>query len=294
MRVFSSAYRRFRHCGSVIRDQMSIRRDFHGAKPRLLSSPDLTHEEKGILEKVSIRVHHGDGMYAGDAFHYLSVGLSATRCIQEALLSAGKELGDGSILDFACGFGRVLRFLRASFPNSEITAAEIDGSALDFCCRSFSVTPLLSKTPLRDLNLPRQFDLIWCGSLLTHIDEQATSDLLHFFRDHLSSRGLCVFTTHGWRSIEFIQSKKKTYGLSEDARQKVIRQFQSKGYGYADYPNQSCYGISVVTHQRMRELARGVGGWDETLFLEHGWDNHQDVYAFTVPMPNKGMENDSE
>ncbi len=87
-----------------------------------------------------------------------------------------------------------------------------------------------------------------------------------------------------------IQSKEFTYGLSEDAQQKVIREFHSKGYGYADYPNQSGDGISDVTHQRICELARGVGGWDETLFLEHGWDNHQDVYVFAIQMPNKGME----
>ena len=87
------------------------------------------------------------------------------------------------------------------------------------------------------------------------------------------------FHYHGWRSIEWIKGKKETYGLSEDAQQKVIREFQSKGYGYADYPNQSGFGIAAVTHQRICELARRVGGWDETLFLEQGWANHLDVYA---------------
>jgi len=126
------------------------------------------------------------------------------------------------------------------------------------------------------------------------MDEQATSDLLQLFHDHLSDQGLCVFTTHGQRSIEWIQSKKFTYGLTEDAQQKVIREFQSKGYGYADYANQSGYGISAVSHQRILELARGVGRRDETLFLEHGWDHHQDVCAFAMQMPNKGMESDNE
>jgi hypothetical protein len=32
----------------------------------------------------------------------------------------------------------------------------------------------------------------------------------------------------------------------------------------------------------MRQLTADVGGWDETLFLEHGWDDHQDVYAFSA------------
>jgi SAM-dependent methyltransferase len=251
---------------------------------------DLTKEEKSILDKVSLRIHSADTMYADDAFHYLSVGLSASRCIRETLWRTPPAYTVESILDFASGYGRVLRFLRVMFPNSDITAAEIDSTALDFCRRSFSVATFLSKTNFSDLSLPHRFDLIWCGSLFTHIDEQASSNLLRFFHDHLSDQGVCVFTTHGQCSIDWLQSKKVTYGLTEDAQQKVIREFQSKGYGYADYPNQSGNGISTVSHQRILELARGVGQWHVIFFLEHGWDNHQDVYAFAMHLPNKGLE----
>jgi hypothetical protein len=34
-------------------------------------------------------------------------------------------------------------------------------------------------------------------------------------------------------------------------------------------------------------MAKAVGGWAETLFREHGWDNHQDVYAFAMQAPNQ-------
>src|SRR5437660_10051009 len=111
----ANAYRR-------VRSWTRVRRDLHGARRRLLSSPDFTP----------------------DGFHYLSVGLSANRCIREALRSAGKTVQGGSILDFPSGYGRVLRFLRMEFPDSDITAAETDGRALDFCRRSFDVTPFLS------------------------------------------------------------------------------------------------------------------------------------------------------
>ena len=69
-------------------------------------------------------------------------------------------------------------------------ATEVDRRALDFCRRSFDVTPFLSKEPFSLLSLPWQFDLIWCGSLLTHIDEPATRDLLRLFRKHLSHGGV--------------------------------------------------------------------------------------------------------
>lgn len=281
MRVFAKAYRWLRH-------RHAVRHDFRVAKQRLLSSTELTSEEKGILDKVSLRVHSADTMYEdSNALHYLSVGLSASRCIRETLSRTPAAYRVGSILDFPCGYGRVLRFLRAMFPTSEITAAEIDSTALDFCRRSFPVTTLLSKTTFSDVSLPHRFDLIWCGSLFTHIDEDASSNLLRFFHDHLSDQGVCVFTTQGQHSIDRLQSKKTTYGLTDNAQQKVIRDFLSKGYGYADYSNTPGYGIAAVSSQRIRELARGVGEWHEVLFLEHGWDNHQDVYAFAM-QPNKG------
>jgi SAM-dependent methyltransferase len=254
--------------------------DLPGAKRQLLLSPDLTLEEKSRLENVSPEVHAGDTMYAGNALHYLSVGLSAVRCIQESLRSAGQGFANGSILDLPSGYGRVLRFLRVWFPQADITAVEIEPGALDFCQKNFAATPVLSTIPLSELQLARQFDLIWCGSLFTHIDEPTAADLLRFFHDHLSERGLCVFTTHGRYCAGLMQRNEVTYGLTAEAQQKIIREVRATGYGYADYPNQSGYGISSVTPQRLSELAGGVGGWEMTLFRARGWDHHQDVYAF--------------
>jgi methylase of polypeptide subunit release factors len=108
-----------------------------------------------LLGKVELHVHRSDTMYQPNAAsHYLSVGLSASRCIREAIRSNRNECTIKTILDFPVGYGRVLRFLRSMFPGSDITAAEIDANALDFCRRTFSVTTLLSKTNLGDLSLP--------------------------------------------------------------------------------------------------------------------------------------------
>ncbi len=75
------------------------------------------------------------------------------------------------------------------------------------------------------------------------------------------------------------------YGLSADAARQLLSRFEEKGYGYADYENQRGYGISVVSHERMSALARGAGEWNEISFLERGWDQHQDVYGFSLSRP---------
>jgi methylase of polypeptide subunit release factors len=83
-----------------------------------------------------------------------------------AMLAASKsELN--AILDFPCGHGRVLRNLKAAFPNAEITACDLDRKAkLIFVPKLFSAIHFTQIRSRRN-KIDRQFDLIWCGSLLT-------------------------------------------------------------------------------------------------------------------------------
>jgi SAM-dependent methyltransferase len=256
--------------------------DLRLARRKLLSDTSVPDADKALLDKVSLRIHRDDGMYSpSDARHYLSVGLSAVRCIQQALERTNGNRSVESILDLPCGYGRMLRFLRVRFPKADITASEIDTSPLDFCEDAFAVRTARSDKDFRKLSLSGRFDLIWCGSLVTHLDERATSDLLAFFHDHLSPGGLCVVTTHGRLTADWMEKRLHTYGLTPSAQRQVLSQFRDNGYGYADYENWPGYGISVVSRERMLALARDVGRWNESSFFERGWDNHQDVYAFT-------------
>jgi SAM-dependent methyltransferase len=284
IRVFRQAYSRLTNAS---RD-LKTKAEFYRAKHALLTSEDFTEAEKQLLKRISLQVHHQDAMHVpGYAREYLIAGLSASRCIQAVLQSIGKERAIGSILDFPCGYGRVLRFLKVMFPDCDITGGEVESGALDFCQRKFGVTPILSSTDFGSLSLPRKFDLIWCGSLITHIDETAAADLLRFFYRHLTNEGVCIFTTHGQLAVDWIEEKTKTYSLPEESQQQILRTFHEKGYGYADYVNQIGCGISAVSRSRVVDLARGIGRWEEVFFIDHGWDGLQDVYAFAMRQPNK-------
>jgi len=240
----------------------------------------LTTNELTLLRKVSTRVHPRDPMYvSGQAGHYLAVGLSASRAITD-LLRPDQINASGSILDFACGYGRVLRFLRAMFPVARVTCAEIDSDALDFCRRVFDVNTVLSGPDFTTLPMPREaFDLIWCGSLITHLDEQSVSALLNMFYECLARDGVCVFTTHGQRAADWLRCGIVSYGLDEINQRASVRQYDDDGYAYADLENSPRYGISLVKRQRMNELLKQAGTWQTVQYLESGWDNHQDVYA---------------
>jgi len=260
-----------------------IKRDLKKSKNILQSSPDITSEEKTLLDNVSLKINLRDTMYVGgQGKQYLSVGISAIRCIQEALKNKSNDFKVNSVLDFAGGSGRVLRFLKVKFPNADIYISELDKNALKFCNKHLNVKSFISKIHFNEIKNPQKFDLIWCGSLFTHIDEQHAIELLKFFYEHLSDKGMCVFTTHGTLSIKWLEEgKKNTYGIPVASQQKIVKEYFSNGYGYADYPNEPGYGISAVTHHRLTEIAKSIGNWNEILFCEHGWDNHQDVYGFS-------------
>lgn len=280
-----------RHCLIIILKGLLIKFDFHLTRLKLLFSMFISKEEKNLLRKVSLKIHRNDNMYGCfKARDYIFTGLSAVQCIENALQKSGDN-NVRTILDFPSGYGRILRFLRVRFPHAQITASEIDNVALDFCRKAFNVKSFLSNKCFNKVLLGGSFSLIWCGSLFTHIDEDEAVNLLKLFYRYLSPGGLCVFTTNGRYWAERIESGYK-YARHSSAisRKTMVSEFYENGYGYADCENQSGYGISVVPHDRMVALASSVGHWKECFFLENGWINwqdFQDVYGFTKPMPNK-------
>ena len=134
---------------------------------------------------------------------YLSAGLSAVRCIDYVLARSAGHNNVRSILDFASGYGRVLRFLKARFPLADITSSDIDPTAVDFCRRAFSVNTIVSSLDFGGISMSNKFDLIWCGSLVTHIDENRAARLLRLFRDHLSP-SWALHLYNSWKSSDGI------------------------------------------------------------------------------------------
>src|SRR5437588_824000 len=59
------------------------------------------------------------------------------------------------------------------------------------------------------------YDLIWVGSLLTHLDAPRWSVFFELFGSALAPDGVCVFTCHGHTAAEMIRTGKAGYGLTE-------------------------------------------------------------------------------
>lgn len=232
-----------------------------------------------LLTNVSSRIYYNDGMYQGYGAHYFKVGLSAIHCIDEALERAGLK-AVRTILDFPCGSGRVMRFLRQRFPEAKITACELATGPVQFCVRTFGAEPAYSSLTLDEVSLGKQFDLIWCGSLVTHLNEEGITALLRLFRRHLAPGGLMIFTTHGDFVARRIPTRDFDYGMAPEQIERIGDNYPKTGYGFEDYPGEKDYGVSLTSPDWIRGRIAEVGGLREVFFKERGWDDHQDVFGF--------------
>jgi SAM-dependent methyltransferase len=272
--------RKIRGIERTVRRNLSRHIDLRSAREALLRSDALSNEEKYLLRNVSVRVHPNDDMYQPrTGRHYLSIGITSHRAVEAALAHAPHEVR--KILDLPSGYGRFLRFLKVSFPRATVCACDIQLDAMEFCRREFQVEAIISNEDFARVSLPGPFDLIWSGSLLTHLDECRATELFRLYHHNLAPGGLCVFTMHGRTSAAWLANRTETYTLTEAARLKVLSEFEKRGYGYADYQHSPGYGISVATRARIVEMASAVGNWTFSSFFERAWSDHHDVYAFT-------------
>lgn len=233
------------------------------------------------LAAVSLEIAPEDPIFSQE-YHYFNVGFSGLQCIRQALFSAQKDKAEiKTILDFPSGHGRVLRFLRAYFPEAQITASEIDEDALKFCCEQFKANTLISHKEFDKIEIEQKFDLIWCGSLITHLSEENSKKLLEFFFKALNDKGVLVITSHGRFVKEKLEDSEKArvYGLSASQALHVLQQYETAGYGYADYTGVADYGLSITKPSWIIKLLEDNKGFKIISYTEQCWDNHQDVMA---------------
>jgi SAM-dependent methyltransferase len=268
------------HLGRVRRWLRTLPARTARQRRRLLDDPTLTVTERELLQGVKTRISTGDGMYIGDGGHYFGVGLSAVRCIDEAITAAG-PLAVNRILDLPSGHGRVLRFLALRFPQAEITASDLDRMGVDFCVTAFGAQGIYAKLNLEDFSAGGRFDLIWCGSLVTHLNAEDIRRLLACFVRELAPNGLLILTTHGDRVIQRMVDHEFDYGIPPESIALIVEAYRSDGFGFTDYPDAQDYGVSLTSPEWIRRVADEID-LEEVYFRAHGWDDHQDVYGFKL------------
>jgi SAM-dependent methyltransferase len=245
---------------------------------RWVSKPDA-------LEGVERRIAPGDGMNQGDEEHYFDVGESALHCLEAALFAARRHRsGIRRILDLPCGHGRVLRFLRKAFPAAELTACDLNRDGVAFCAENFGAIPIVSCAEVAAIPINGTFDVIWCGSLLTHLPEPACTAFLRWFHDRLAPGGILVFTLHGRRCESELAVGGNRFDLDSEQVTELLTTYRRTGFGYVDYAGQRGYGFSLVAPEFVLTHLIRHPWWQLIGYNENGWDKRQDVICVRKPI----------
>jgi SAM-dependent methyltransferase len=114
----------------------------------------------------------------------------------------GRDLTDARVLDFGCGYGRIIRLMYHFTEPHKIYGVDPFQPSLELCRKCGMPGNFYLSDPLPD-SFPfsvGDFDLIYAFSVYTHLSMKATRKTLQTLRKYISDRGVLVITI---RPVEF-------------------------------------------------------------------------------------------
>lgn len=176
------------------------------------------------------------------------------------------------ILDLPCGHGRVLRWLRAQYDYAQITACDLERSGVDFCRDQFGATGVYSQTDLKALRFDAQFDLVWCGSLLTHLSPAAWHEAVDGLIRWTAECGVIVFSTQG--RFFATQLARGEGGFADNVDiPALLGAFGREGHAFEPYyedPTRQ-YGLAVTSPEYLGRVLQRYPNVIVRAYLEQAW-----------------------
>ena len=232
---------------------------------------------------VNMTIHQYDNMYntAQKPEDYAYVGESGLQTVMSVLMASPTKTVN-NILDFGCGHGRVGRFLRAFFSDARMTFADVDPDCVTFCANVFSGTAYVTPHNFAELKFDEKYDLIWLGSVFTHMDYERMKLLFDKLFESLTPAGVLVGTFRGSKMYQTYLKNPEVAARDMD----LIKEFEEKGIAYKRYPNWPYdWGLSLIKPFRLIEIGERNSDARLVAYTEVGWANAHDVAAWTNVSP---------
>ena len=238
---------------------------------RRLRSANLAHKLGAGLTTVPpmlrYRVHG-----ALDEQSYVEVGRFIASCLAQYSQTQGIVLNDSTILDFACGPGRVAVELKKLIPTCNLYGSDIDREAIAWVQKHLvglgEFTTNERYPPTRYAT--GTFDVIYSISLFTHLDEPLQNLWLAELARILKPGGTLLITIHG----NFARTSCTPDELKELDRNGIAYRVDRKGRfkldGLPDY-------YQTTFHTRAYVARVWSDFFDVMEHLQGGLGQHQDL-----------------
>ncbi len=210
---------------------------------------------------------------------YFIIGRECFKSIENIIRFSGKSFREvRTFLDFACGYGRVTRFLIQEIESTKVWVSDIYKDAVDFQKKYFMVNGFYSETEPSRLVFPGNFEIIYVGSLFSHLPANRFEEWLSTLYNVLDDDGILIFSTHGEslcpEGLQIDPSGFTFFNWSES------RSLSSKEYG-----------STFVKRDWVEGLGKKIG-IANIYFLEKELRGFQDIYVVTkknIPQMNNLM-----
>jgi SAM-dependent methyltransferase len=198
--------------------------------------------------------------------------------LTDCLHRAGRAWHElAAVIDFACGYGRVTRWLPTVMPAARVTACDIQKEAVAWCAAEYGVRPLLADPELVATAFAR-YDLLFAISLVTHLSERRLTRLFSVLNDIIKPNGVVIFSSHGRTSARNATAIKE---YLDPAR--IIVDLEKDGIVFIPYPHSrdKDIGDTFVTKEYIERMMARHAPMLSLVFCEEAtfWDM-QDCYVF--------------
>ncbi|MEY2570782.1 MAG: hypothetical protein QOE63_1132 [Acidimicrobiaceae bacterium] len=163
---------------------------------------------------------------------YLDSARQTIDAVAELARTAGADVDGGRWLEIGAGYGRLLRVLVETVPRERIAVLELDPTAVRFTAGELGIAAKRSDTAFQ-VEAGGTFDVVFAISVITHIDRQASLQLLRLGARSLAPGGAFVFSTHGQRALDELEQNNP--GSFGGVRADVERAWETSGFSYSPY-----------------------------------------------------------
>jgi hypothetical protein len=195
----------------------------------LLGLPDADYPKLSALLPRMASAEVQKSWTGADGRALLTQTLAFVRLVRQNFQSiTGRPPHQHAILDFGCGWGRIIRLLYYFSDPSLIYGCDPWDKSIQIC-RDDRVLGNLALSDYLPKRLPferQQFDLVLAFSVFTHLSERASATALKVLGGALSERGLLAITI---RPVEYWRIHE---GLSAADRAALEAEHAARGFAY--------------------------------------------------------------
>jgi SAM-dependent methyltransferase len=188
----------------------------------------------------------------------------------------GFPLADaGSVLEFACGWGRVTRHLVHLMDRSRLTVSDVDPVAVQFVCRKLGVRGFASTIDPLDLRHEDRYDVILIVSLFSHLPLADWGPWLGRLGRLLEPGGALAFSTLGMHAFD-VNIPDAERGAFEAVAEGFFYRAANETRGRLSTDH---YGLSYVAEGPVRDLVGQHFPGSIVAACPRALNGFQDVYV---------------